>query len=228
MVVGQPFVLECVVNAVRGTTSQVAIVWSNVNSNEELRKVNVNASAAIFGSVVYRDYLNMPHLTTNNNNVTYQCEVMINDAMASDRLTLYVTGMYLSFIIHNVCSYRIFYVFPVVPNFTVEMSPAGLVQGGVVGNKQTIHCIINTVDGVTPNSLIVDWIGPRGTPVTSNSRITISPPTIGSGNNSINHFTSSLDFMYLMEDDEGRYVCNVSILQTGASMMVQIGALTSK
>ena len=101
MIVGQPLVLECVVTAVRGINSQVNMLWSNINSNEELRKTNVTASVIMFGSVVYRDYLNISQLTTENNDVTYECKIMINDVVASNRFTLYVTGKHLSYINHK-------------------------------------------------------------------------------------------------------------------------------
>ena len=104
------------------------------------------------------------------------------------------------------------------------MSPVESLQGGIVGNKHTIHCGINIVNGVTLNSVIVNWIGPKGIPVVNNSRITITAPTISGSN----YFTSSLQFMYLMERDKGTYVCNVSILQTSTSMMVELGTLTGK
>ena len=104
------------------------------------------------------------------------------------------------------------------------MSPAGSLQGGIVGKKQTIHCGINIVSGVTVNSVIVNWIGPERKSVINSDRITITTPTISSGN----YITSSLEFMYLMEGDEGTYVCNVSILQTSTSIMVELGALTGK
>lgn len=104
------------------------------------------------------------------------------------------------------------------------MSPVESLKDGIVGNKQTIHCRINIVNGVTLNSVIVNWIGPKGMPMVNNSRITITAPTISGSN----YFTSSLQFMYLMEGDEGTYVCNVSILQTSTSMMVELGALTGK
>jgi len=43
-------------------------------------------------------------------------------------------------------------------------------------------------------------------------------PTSGSGNN----YTSSLQFMYLMEGDEGTYECNVMILETNESLSVKL------
>ena len=97
-VVGQPLILECNVTAVRGINSQVTIVWSNINSNKELRIVNVSVSLKTFDSVIYRDYLNIPQLTTDHNDVTYECEVTINDVMATDKFTF---GKCLSCINHN-------------------------------------------------------------------------------------------------------------------------------
>ena len=116
----------------------------------------------------------------------------------------------------------------VVPMFAIATSPTSLVEGAMVGNNQTIRCTISTVSGVTPNSVTVNWIGPSGASIASGSRIMISPLTSNSDNNSTNNFSSSLKFMYLTEEDEGRYVCNVSILQTNASMAVEVGALTGK
>ena len=223
-VVGQPLILECNVIAVRGINSQVVIVWSSTNSNEELRIVNVNASTANNCSVIYRDYFNISQLTVDYNDVTYECKVTINDVIATDNFTLYVTGKYLSCIDHNNA-----YVFYAVPNFNIHILPIGSLQGAVVGDKQTIHCIINTVSGITLNSVIVKWIDPSGVSLTNSSRITISQVTVGSSNNnSINSFTSSLDFMYLMEGDEGTYRCDVTILQTNASVKFEVGALLGR
>ena len=108
-----------------------------------------------------------------------------------------------------------------VPVFSVITSPTGVVEGAVVGNTQAIQCTISTVSGVTANSVIINWIGPSGASITNNSRIFISSLSYDSGNYS----TSSLKFMYLMEGDEGMYMCNVSILQTNASAAVEVGAL---
>ena len=223
-VVGQPLILECNVIAVRGINSQVVIVWSSTNSNEELRIVNVNASTANNCSVIYRDYFNISQLTVDYNDVTYECKVTINDVIATDNFTLYVTGKYLSCIDHNNA-----YVFYAVPNFNIHILPIGSLQGAVVGDKQTIHCIINTVSGITLNSVIVKWIDPSEISLTNSSRITISQVTVSSSNNnSMNTFTSSLEFMYLMEGDEGTYTCDVIILQTNASMEFEIGALPGR
>ena len=56
------------------------------------------------------------------------------------------------------------------------------------------------------------WKGPAGDTITNNSRVSINPIT-SSGRT----YTSSLQFMYLMEGDEGTYECNVTILTNLAS-----------
>ena len=109
----------------------------------------------------------------------------------------------------------------------IETPSIHLFQAATVGNNHEIHCIIDTVSGVTLSSVIVNWVDPRGISITNSSRIMISPLALSS-NNSTNSFTSSLHFMYLMEGDEGKYVCNVLILQTNASMAVELGPLLGR
>ena len=95
MIVGQLFLLECIITTVRGINSQVNIIWSKGNAGEEPTRENVNASITMFSSVMYRDYLNISQLTTDENGKTYICEVMINanpPVMASDSYTLHVIG----------------------------------------------------------------------------------------------------------------------------------------
>ena len=94
MIVGQPFSLECIITTVRGINSQVNIIWSRGNGEEQIRE-NVNPSITMFSSVMYRDYFNISQLTTDENGETYRCEVMINanpPVMASDNYTLNVIG----------------------------------------------------------------------------------------------------------------------------------------
>ena len=82
----------------------------------------------------------------------------------------------------------------------------------MVGSPQDIQCIVSTVSGVELSSVMISWMGPGGESITNDSRVTISPTT-SSGSN----FTSSLQFTYLMEGDEGMYTCNVMILETNGS-----------
>ena len=113
------------------------------------------------------------------------------------------------------------------PNFSIAIAPNGLTHGAMVGDYQIIHCTINTVNGVRLKAVMVSWTGPEGTSLSNNSRTIISLPT-NSSNNSTNNFSISLEFRYLMQGDEGRYMCNVSILQANSSITIEVGALTGK
>ena len=93
----------------------------------------------------------------------------------------------------------------------------------MVGSLHDIQCIVSTVSGVELSSVMVNWMGPGGEPITNDSRMTISPIT-SSGNN----YTSSLHFTYLMEGDEGMYTCSVMILDTTSSILIKVDNLTSK
>ena len=90
----------------------------------------------------------------------------------------------------------------------------------MVGSTQDIQCIVSTVSGVELSSVMISWMGPGGESITNDSRVTISPTT-SSGNN----YTSSLQFTYLMEGDEGMYTCNVMILETSISQFTEISNL---
>ena len=95
LTVGKPFSLQCVITTVRGINSQLSIVWSKGDDGEELKRENINTSITMFSSVMYRDYLNISQLTTDDDDETYRCEVIINASppvMASDSYTLRVTG----------------------------------------------------------------------------------------------------------------------------------------
>ena len=105
----------------------------------------------------------------------------------------------------------------VVPTPTIVMSPPDPIQGAMVGSPQDIQCIVSTVSGVELSSVMISWMGPGGESITNDSRVTVSPTT-SSGNN----YTSSLQFTYLMEGDEGIYACYVKILNTNSSGTVEI------
>ena len=93
----------------------------------------------------------------------------------------------------------------------------------MVGSPQDIQCIVSTVSGVEFSSVVINWMGPGGESITNDSRVTISATT-SSGNN----YTSNLQFIYLMEGDEGIYTCNVMILETNASHFIDLNNPTGK
>ena len=118
---------------------------------------------------------------------------------------------------------RTYLILYLVPYINITTLPSGPIQGAMVGSPQDIQCIVSTVSGVELSSVMISWMGPGGESITNDSRVTISPTT-SSGNN----YTSSLQFTYLMEGDEGTYTCNVMILETASSNTVEIVKLTSK
>ena len=104
------------------------------------------------------------------------------------------------------------------PNITI--SPRGPIQGAMVGSPLVINCTVSTVNGVESSSVMISWMGPGGESIVNDSRVTISSTT-SSGNN----YTSSLQFTYLMEGDEGTYTCNVTVLDTIVLQSVEIQSL---
>ena len=85
-----------------------------------------------------------------------------------------------------------------------------------MGSLQGIDCTVSTVSGVESSSVMISWMGPGGN-IMNNSRVNISPTT-SSGNT----YTSSLQFTYLMEGDEGTYTCNVMINDVSGSDSVEL------
>ena len=108
----------------------------------------------------------------------------------------------------------------VAPTFNIVFQPSGPIQGAMVGSPQVINCTVSTVSEVESSSVIISWMGPGGGYIINDSRVTISPTT-SSGNT----YTSSLQFTYLMEGDEGTYTCDLMILETSRSKAVEIGPL---
>ena len=93
----------------------------------------------------------------------------------------------------------------------------------MVGSPQDIQCTVSAVSGVELSSVMISWMGPGGESITNDSRVTINPTT-SNGNN----YTSSLQFTYLMEGDEGVYTVSVTILDTVNSQTAVIDSPTSK
>ena len=110
-----------------------------------------------------------------------------------------------------------------VPYISIIILPSGPIQEAMVGSPQDIQCIVSTVSGVELSSVMISWMGPEGESITNDNRVTISPTT-SSGNN----YTSSLQFTYLMEGDEGMYTCNVMILETRNSTSLELTYLTGR
>ena len=94
-IVGQPLMLECEMSTPRGIDSRVDIVWTRDGVEvEHINDVSNNFSSPEV--VVYTNIYTIPLLGTNDDDVVYECEVIINSSplhIISENLTLDVNGM---------------------------------------------------------------------------------------------------------------------------------------
>ena len=120
--------------------------------------------------------------------------------------------------------YKLFKIHFVVPTPVITISPSGPIQRAII--PQVINCTVHIRGEVKSSSVMISWIGPRGN-IINDSGMTINPTN--STHNDTNYvYTSSLQFTYLMEGDEGTYTCNVTILDTIVSQSVEIQSIASK
>ena len=218
-IVGQSLMLECAMSTPRGISSRVDVVWSRDGVEVE----RINDISSTFSSpevVVYTNIYTIPLLGTYDDDIVYECEVIINSSpplKIREDVLLDVIGkcsLHMYFELVNIST---------VPIPTVMIFPSGPIQGAMVGSPQDIQCIVSTVSGVELSSVMISWMGPGGESITNDSRVTISPTT-SSGNN----YTSSVQFTYLMEGDDGTYTCNVMILNTIKLQTVKMESFTSR
>ena len=88
-----------------------------------------------------------------------------------------------------------------------------------VGSQLFLGCSVTTVSGISSKVDIVWTKNGDLVEETSDDRIQISDD----GN-----YTSTLQFLYLSEVDEGVYSCNVTILDVSNSSLVELNKFNSK
>ena len=94
-IVGQPLMLECAMSTPRGITSRVDVVWSRDGVEVE----HINDISSNFTSpevVVYTNIYTIPLLGTYDDDVVYECEVIINSSpilKITNDVLVNVTGM---------------------------------------------------------------------------------------------------------------------------------------
>ena len=108
-----------------------------------------------------------------------------------------------------------------VPDPTISLLP--LMQNSMLGSPQAVSCIVNTVGGVELDSVMITWMGTTVT-ITNNIRISISP--INSSGNNV--FNRSLQFTYLVREDEDNYICSVTILETTVTASIELANFAGK
>ena len=101
-IVGQPLMLECAMSTPRGINSRVDVVWSR-NGVEVEHIQNVNSTFSSPEVVVYTNIYTIPLLGTYDDDIVYECEVIINSSppfIIEGHVTLDVTGMYVRIHVH--------------------------------------------------------------------------------------------------------------------------------
>ena len=92
--------------------------------------------------------------------------------------------------------------------------PPSPIQDAVVGDSQVIDCIATTHVAVNVNLLNFYWME-GGDNITDSGRIIIQP-TVSMDN----VYVSSLQFDYLVVNDEGNYTCTVEFFDSIVSVTV--------
>ena len=91
--VGQSLRLKCSVMTVRGITSKVDMLWlSNGSEIKRIEEVNFSSVTNNSKLVQFTDYYVISQLTTADEDISYQCEVLIDANKAVESISLNVTG----------------------------------------------------------------------------------------------------------------------------------------
>ena len=93
---------------------------------------------------------------------------------------------------------------------------------GVVGGKQDIVCSITITSVVDPDSVELTWTNADNI-ITADNRVTIM--TNITENPSSFTYDTTIQFAYLMEEDEGNYTCNVAvnaIMKSHSTLLVNL------
>ena len=95
-IVGQPLMLECTISTPRGINSRVDFVWTR--DGVEVERINdVSSNFSSPEVVVYTNIYTIPLLGTIDDDVVYECEVIINSSppfRIKHNITLDVKGAY--------------------------------------------------------------------------------------------------------------------------------------
>ena len=94
-IVGQPLMLECAMSTPKGISSRVDVVWSR--DGVEVQRINdITSNFSSPEVVVYTNIYTIPLLGTYDDDIVYECEVIINSNplfKIRDNETLDVIGM---------------------------------------------------------------------------------------------------------------------------------------
>ena len=93
----------------------------------------------------------------------------------------------------------------IVPSPRISFQPIE----GVIGEMQDIICSVTITSAIDPNSVELTWTN-NDSIITADNRVTRIPTNITENPSSFT-YTTTIQFTYLMEGDEGNYTCNVTV-----------------
>ena len=120
----------------------------------------------------------------------------------------------------KVASYVMHLYFYTVPNSTITMQ--GSTESATLGQSYSIQCSIQMSEQVDSSIVKIDWNGPNGS-ITNDSRINIHSTISNSGI----IYNSTLQFLYLSQNDSGSFTCNMTILDTNLLQTYQLDNIMS-
>ena len=95
-----------------------------------------------------------------------------------------------------------------VPVPKLRTQPSGFFSGRI-GEMQDIICSVTITSTVDSSTVELTWTNASSI-ITSDNRVTITSTNITANLHSFT-YTTTIQFAYLMEGDEGSYTCNVVV-----------------
>ena len=109
-----------------------------------------------------------------------------------------------------------------VDDIGITVDVHGTMENLTVGDPYKIQCEVYTDQIVNSSIVDITWIGPDNDTMVLDSRLNITSISTG------HYHTSTLQFSYLSEDDEGLFTCNVTVLSNTESGSFKVDELSSK
>ena len=112
----------------------------------------------------------------------------------------------------------------IVPVPKISLQPSGYLQG-VVGEMQDIICSVTITSIIDPDTVELTWTNADSI-ITTDNRVTII--TNITENPFSFTYTTIIQFVYLLEGDEGNYTCNVEvddIMESHSIILENLGSM---
>ena len=100
------------------------------------------------------------------------------------------------------------FLFTLVPVPRISFQPSDYLQG-VVGEMQDITCSVTITSSIDPDSVELTWTNADSI-ITADNRVIIISANITENPFSFT-YTTTIQFAYLMEGDEGNYTCILEV-----------------